>query len=89
MELSSGRPVAAVLLEPKMAELGVVPWIQGSAEAPKHGCSCQHFDDPTGRRGRKGECQVFASGLNSIGILFFDPPSKDPNEKDFLTLSWN
>ena len=55
VELSwSGRHGVAVVLE-----LVVVAWIQGSAEAPGHGCSCEHFDDP--------------SGFNSIGILFLTP----------------
>ena len=68
--LLAGRPVAVVV------ELAVVaePWIQGSADVPGHGRSCEHFDDPTGTEGPEGERQVFArSGFNSFGILFFDP----------------
>ena len=65
----AGRAVALAL----EAERAVVLWIQGSAGAPSHRRSCEHLDDPTERRGRKGECQVFArSGLNSIGTLFSD-----------------
>ena len=87
--LSSGRTVARVL--------GVAvpePWIQGSADAPSPGRSCEHFDDPTGRGGRKGERRVFErSGFNSIGILFLTPQmtkiwihrwNEESNPCDFL-----
>ena len=80
MGFSSGRAVVRVL----EAERAVVPWIRGSAVSPSHGRSCEHFDDPTERRGQKGECQVFArSGFELNWHFVFDPRNKDPNEKDF------
>ena len=73
LQLAAGRAVVPVL-EPGMAIVAEL-WIRVCGEqAPSHGGSCEHFDDPTGRRGRKGEPHVFArSGFNSPGILFFDP----------------
>ena len=67
----SGRAVARVL------ESVRVVCIRGSADFPSHGRSREHVDDPTERRGRKGERRVFArSGLKSIGILFLTSPKK-------------
>ena len=73
----AGRVVARVLGSEEL----VVPWIRGSAASPSHGRSCEHFDDPTERRGRKGECQVFArSGFKSNWHFVFDSPKKNhPN----------
>ena len=69
-----GRVVAPVLEAERTVS---VPWIRGSAGAPRHGRSCEHVDDPTERRGRKGECQVFArSGFELNWHFDFDPPKK-------------
>ena len=71
MELLSKRVVAVVL-----GGAVAMPWIQGSAEAPSPGRSCERFDGPTGRGGREGEPHdyVFArSGFElnwHVGILF-------------------
>ena len=67
MGLQSGCAMAVVL------ERIVVSWIRGSVEAPNCGCSCEHFDDPTGTR-----------GFNSIGILLLPPQMIE-----ILTLRWN